>query len=221
MKFGRMSLDALDSSVPWRTFRSYKGQRHYSGAYWAATEGAHVVHESRLELSALMAADFDPTVRRIFAQPFMIRTRLGGDGPERYHIPDYLLLTDIGPVVMAVKPRVLLRVPENVEAFAWMHDVMGAKGWRFEVATDQPPVFLENLRFLAGYRRGHLISQSHLETLRTIDLHGMRFAEVLRRIGGCEPLARAALLHMLWTHEITADLHRVLSADTVLERATT
>jgi hypothetical protein len=33
----------LSSTVPWRTFRWYKGQRHYSGLYWSATMGDHVV----------------------------------------------------------------------------------------------------------------------------------------------------------------------------------
>ena len=26
----------LSKTVPWRTFRWYKGQRHYSGVYWAS-----------------------------------------------------------------------------------------------------------------------------------------------------------------------------------------
>lgn len=43
----------LSNTVPWRTFRWYKGQRHYSGLYWSATTRDHVVYESRLELSRL------------------------------------------------------------------------------------------------------------------------------------------------------------------------
>lgn len=27
----------LSNTLPWRTFRWYKGQRHYSGVYWSAT----------------------------------------------------------------------------------------------------------------------------------------------------------------------------------------
>ena len=49
----------LSSTVPWRTFRWYKGQRHYSGTYWRATTRDHVIYESRLELSRLIVADFD------------------------------------------------------------------------------------------------------------------------------------------------------------------
>jgi hypothetical protein len=49
----------LSKTVPWRTFRWYKGQRHYSGAYWSATMRDHVTYESRLELARLIFADFD------------------------------------------------------------------------------------------------------------------------------------------------------------------
>jgi hypothetical protein len=44
----------LSNTVPWRTFRWYKGQRHYSGLYWSATMRDHVVYESRLELARLI-----------------------------------------------------------------------------------------------------------------------------------------------------------------------
>ena len=33
----------LSNTGPWRTFRWYKGQRHYSGLYWSATMRDHVV----------------------------------------------------------------------------------------------------------------------------------------------------------------------------------
>ena len=37
---------ALFNSYPWRTFRSYDKQRHYSGTYWSSTLGDHVIYES-------------------------------------------------------------------------------------------------------------------------------------------------------------------------------
>ncbi|MFF2134330.1 LysR family transcriptional regulator [Streptomyces sp. NPDC058193] len=57
----------------------------------------HVIYESRLELSRLLFADFDPAVRGIVAQPFLLKTVL--EGKARWHIPDYLLLTEQVPVV--------------------------------------------------------------------------------------------------------------------------
>ena len=55
------------SAAPWRTFRWYDGQRHYSGSYWCATTQGHVIYESRLELARLIYADFDRSVRSVFA----------------------------------------------------------------------------------------------------------------------------------------------------------
>ena len=48
------------------------------GSYWSATEGRHVIYESRLGLGGLLFADFDRSVRRICAQPFLVVTRSHG-----------------------------------------------------------------------------------------------------------------------------------------------
>jgi hypothetical protein len=48
---------------------------HYLGTYWSATEGRHVFYESRLELARLLFADFDRSVHRICAQPFLLTMR--------------------------------------------------------------------------------------------------------------------------------------------------
>ena len=32
----------LKAALPWREFRWYKGQRHFSGSYWSATMGGIV-----------------------------------------------------------------------------------------------------------------------------------------------------------------------------------
>ena len=70
-----VSLADADATVlaaarPWREFRWRGGQKHYSGSYWSATEGRHVIYESRLELARLLFSDFDRSVHRICAQPF-------------------------------------------------------------------------------------------------------------------------------------------------------
>jgi hypothetical protein len=41
----------LAAGRPWRVFRWRQGQAHYSGWYWSATTGGHVVYEGRLELA--------------------------------------------------------------------------------------------------------------------------------------------------------------------------
>lgn len=68
----------LLAAAPWRTFRWFTEQRHYSGTYWCATDQGHVIYESRLELARLLFADFDRRVKHIVAQPFLLRTKVGG-----------------------------------------------------------------------------------------------------------------------------------------------
>lgn len=56
-----LTLPAFDAATPWRRFRAYRGQRHYSGSYWSATMESLVGYESRLELANLLGEDFDPS----------------------------------------------------------------------------------------------------------------------------------------------------------------
>ena len=139
----------LSNTVPWRTFRWYKGQRHYSGLYWSATMRDHVAYESRLELARLIFADFDRAVHRILAQPFLLKAKV--DGKIRKHIPDYFLVTDHGPVVVDVKPEHLLAKPTVAHTFAWTCRLVQARGWRYEVWSGAQPPELENLRLLAAW----------------------------------------------------------------------
>ncbi len=170
----------------------------------------HVVYESRLELARLIFADFDRAVQRILAQPFLLKAKV--DGKIRKHIPDYFLLTDRGPVVVDVKPEHLLAKPTVAYTFAWTRRLVEARGWLYEVWSGAQPHHLENLRFLAGYRRPWLFDAALLDRIRGADLEGRTFGEVVRGVAGCEPeVARAAVLHLLWRGELTTDLSTPLS----------
>ena len=62
-----------------------------------------VLSASRLELARLLFADFEPSVVGIVAQPFLLQTEV--KAKQRRHIPDYLFVTNQGPVVVDVKPQ--------------------------------------------------------------------------------------------------------------------
>ena len=212
------SSAVLSNAVPWRTFRWYNGQQHYSGTYWCATMHGHVVYESRLELARLIFADFDRSVRRIVAQPFLLKAKV--DGKIRKHIPDYFLVTDHGPVVVDVKPEDLLTKPVVAFSFAWARQLVEARGWRYEVWSGAPSAELENLRFLAGYRRPWLFDAALLDEIRSTDVEGRTLGEVLRGLGGHDPaLVRAAVLHLLWQGKLKTDLSTPLSGRHELARA--
>ena len=97
------------------------------GAYWSVTEGAHVIYESRLELARLLYADSDPSVGRVVAQPFLLAANVSG--VQRKHVPDYLLLTDSGPVVVDVKPASKLTESKVASTLAWTRSAIQARGW--------------------------------------------------------------------------------------------
>ena len=114
--FAEMPLAGLLTAAPWRTFVWYRGQKHYSGSYWSATEHGHVIYESLHELSCLLLADFDRAVERIVAQPFQL-TFPTRPTPTK-HVPDFLLSTNQGAVVVDVTWQDRLQDPDLVTQLA-------------------------------------------------------------------------------------------------------
>jgi hypothetical protein len=112
-----LRLADFTGSLPWRRFRSVRGQTHYSGSYASATTGGHVLCESRLEQARLLLADFDSGVCGIYAQPCLLVALAGGR--VRRRVPDFLLALSSGVVrVVNVKPAGLLRDPKITQALA-------------------------------------------------------------------------------------------------------
>jgi hypothetical protein len=214
----KVSSELLLRAAPWRTFRWYFGQRHYSGTYWSSTQGDHVIYESRLELANLLLADFDSRVRQIVAQPFMFRA--GVQGQVRKHIVDYLWGTDDGPVVVDVVRAERMSDPGIALMCAWTRLIVESLGWSYLVVNEPDPVQFGNVRFLADYRREWLINQEILVDIRSqrARFAGMSIAEAETSLAGCpKQLVRPALLHLVWSHEYSVALDEPLRPSTVLE----
>jgi hypothetical protein len=211
----KVSADGLATACPWRIFRWRQGQRHYSAAYWSATEGAHVIYESRLELARLIYADFDPSVRRIVAQPFLLMGTVGG--VERKHVPDYLLVTGSGPVVVDVKPASMVNEPKVSSTLRWTRSAVEGRGWTYEVWSEPPSVEFRNVRFLAGFRRSAHFNSGLLCKLKAADLDNMSLREAVGHISGWPgPVVRSALFHLVWSRYFDVDISRDLSPSHLL-----
>jgi hypothetical protein len=209
--------DVLDA-VPWRVPRNHRGQRHYSGMYWAETTRAFVVYESRLELARLMLADFDPTVTGIAAQPFLMQAPV--DGTTRRHIPDYLLAhADHTVSVVNIKPEQRLADPKIAAALAWPRRVIEDHGWAYEIWTGADPVYLGNVRFLAAARRVELIDQRTVDTAFAACAPGDSIGTLVRKLGSRwrPEVAKPAVLRLLWQQHLTTNLYQTLQAESVLE----
>jgi len=207
----------LAAASPWRVFRWRHGQAHYSGWYWSATTGGHVVYESRLELARLLLADFDPRVATIAAQPFCVTAEVVG--ARRRHVPDFLLLDVDGVVtVVNVKPADQLARPKVATALTWAGEVFARRGWRHEVWSGAPQVVLSNVRFLAAYRYPDRVDAATVSWIE----RQVATSAVLGDLENWDTSAagdvRAAALHLVWRGVFRIDLEAPLSAGTTLER---
>ncbi len=192
---------------------------HHSGKYSSVTTGGHVVYESRLELARLLLADFDPMVQAIFAQPCRLAARIGDR--VRHQVPDFLLVMRSGTVrVVNVKPTSRLQDPKTVEALAWPGELFRQHGWEYEIWSGADRFLLENVRFLAAYRRPGVVPTAEVEQAWEQVVDGEELALAERRLAGDRPLdeARPALMALLWSGRLTTDLSRPLSGESVLRR---
>jgi hypothetical protein len=215
----RLRLADFAGSVPWRQVRSRHGDAHYSGSYASATTGGFVIYESRLELARMLLADFDPQIQHIYAQPFRLVAYSGGR--VRRHVPDFLLVTKAGTArLVNVKPAARLADPEIAEALAWPGVLARRRGWEYEVWSGADVTLLDNVRFLAGYRRPGVVPAEQVERAWQCVRDGEQLADAELRLAGDRPRheARPALLALLWAGRLVTDLTRPLSGESVLRR---
>jgi hypothetical protein len=211
----RVAVDDLVAGLPVREFRWYKGRRHYSGWYWSSTMGGLVAYESRLELARVMLADHDRDVVAIAAQPFQL---IGPDrGQIRRHVPDFLLVSrDGGVIVVDVKAAAKLADPSVTAVFAWTRELAGRRGWGFEAWSGADQRLLDNVRFLAGYRRQAVIATALIPAVLDTARRQPSISAIERALGDKHPpvLVRPVVMHLLWEGRLEADLTRPLSART-------
>jgi hypothetical protein len=101
-------------------------------------------------------------------------------GEYRKHVPDYLLITNDGPVVVDVKPLAHLNKPVVARTFAWTRVAVESRGWRYDVLTEPSPNRLANVRFLAGFRRSEYFRRELTDRMSSPDLLGMTVGDAIR-----------------------------------------
>ncbi|MFD4400013.1 TnsA-like heteromeric transposase endonuclease subunit [Kitasatospora sp. NPDC058478] len=195
--------EPFELALPVRSFASFKGQKNFTGEYWAATSRTQVGYESWVERDAAMTLDFDPAVVALASQPFRL---VWTDGErERGHTPDYFArLLDGTGVVVDVRPQDLVD-EATAEVFAFTARICEAVGWQFRHLGDLDQPYRANLRWLARYRHRRCHRAPVADRLREV------FTEPLPLLAGAERVGdRLAVLpvlyHLLWRHELTADL---------------
>lgn len=176
---------------------------------------AHVVYESRLELSCQWLADFDPDVVGIAAQPLYV---VGDDGGRiRTRYPDFLcVVADRRVVVVDVKPEEMLKKAVVRESLDWTARVMQERGWEYIVLMSAPATTLRNVRLLAAARRSALVGPSFIEAaVETCPLDGTTIGDLEHALAISLPgAARSAVFAALWWHRLGCDLSLPLDSRT-------
>lgn len=199
---------------PVRRFAARKGQRHLSGLWWSATTGGHVGFESWLERDHLMLLDFDPGVAGISSQPFWLRWPGEGSRPVS-HAPDFFARRDDGSaIVMDCRPADR-RGPADAAKFDATARACALAGWEYRLVGAADQVVAANVRWLAGYRHPRHHRHEPAAGLRRV------FAAAAPLMAGAEaagdPIAvLPVLFHLLWRHELTADLSAPLGPFTLV-----
>lgn len=196
---------------PVRRFPSYKGQRHYSGRWWSATMGCHVGFESWLERDHLMLLDFDPAVVAVASQPFWLFWT-SEHGKARSHAPDYFVRRrDGSALVVDCRPAERIR-PKDATTFDAIRTACELLGWDYQLVGAVEALRTANVRWLAGYRH----PRHQVEPVAAVLLE--TFATPAPLMAGAEtagdPIAvLPVLFHLLWRHDLDADLSLVLHPD--------
>lgn len=123
-------------------------------------------------------------------------------------------------VVTVVDVKAASRVddPKVVAQFGWARAVCRRHGFGFEVWTGCDPVLLENVRFLAGYRRAVTVATELVEPVVEAAAEPVAITALERRLAKTAPpwVIRPVILYALWKSRLSADLSHGLDGATIV-----
>lgn len=190
-----------------RSFPSFKGQKNFTGSYYAACLDDFVGFESWLERDVAMTLDFDPAVVAFSCQPFRLSWPVCSavDARRRRHVPDFFArLADGTGVVVDVRPDDRIE-PADAEAFAATERACQEVGWVFRRTGGPGLTLAANIRWLAGYRHRRYRHEDIADRAAGVFAEPTPLLAGARRIG--DPLAVLPVLyHLMWRQDLTADL---------------
>jgi hypothetical protein len=209
----------LATARPQRQFSAYRGQKHFSGLWWATTTRSHVGYESWLERYWLIELDHDPDTDGIASQPFTLTWPSGGRRGFTEHTPDFVARRLDGTTVV-VDCRPARRITgDTAEKFAATDTACRMVNWIYLVlAEPASPIRYANLRWLAGYRHPRFadteIEQAVLEAVAS---HRGLY-DIAAAVG--DPIRTLPVIyHLLWRGELVCSHTRPLTDDAIVRRA--
>lgn len=210
----RVRAAMFDDAQPCRRFSWRTSQRHRPGLMYMQSLRRHVGFESLQEQRFLLALDFDGGAHDVLGQPFALR--YVDRRRWRLHVPDYLLRTDRGVVLVNVRPEGLVE-DDDRRNFAALDAVAAHHSWRHEVVTGWRQPAMSTVDTLSAHRRPMKDPLGvRAQVLDALDRHGPQPFAALAETTGCEAVARAFICALLWHRDATIDLGRPLGDQTVV-----
>jgi hypothetical protein len=203
------------SSDPMRHFTWRRDQRHRPGLQLLTSTDRHHGAESLEEGRMLLALDFDGDVVDVVSQPLKISFEAGGK--RRSHTPDHLAVARHGVWLIDVRPEALIKDSDR-ESFAAAAEVAVACGWRYTVAARWREHAFAGLDALASRRRLRSDPLGLRPVLLAEAVVGRKFRD-LAAATGYESIARAQLLHLLWSRRLGVDLASPLGDGSIVVSA--
>ena len=213
---GRISCSVLEFSRmpgvnggPVRWFSWQREQGHRPGLQYLVSTGRHLGAESMEEARVLLALDFAGDLIDVVSQPLLLRFTTAS-GKTRDHTPDFLAVTRSGTWLIDVRPEPRIE-DKDAESFAAAAEAALACGWRYAVAArwrEHVPASLDALSSQRRPFKDPLGLRPGL--LAAARVPGARFGEAAAG-SGCEPAARAQLLHLIWHRRVGIDLAEPLA----------
>lgn len=180
----------------------HKGQRSSPGHYWSARLSDHVGYRTRLEHDTAMVLDHDITLRRFASRPFEVSWT--ARHPARAHVPAFFARRADGTGIVVDCRHHNSRQPDPAADTA-IRDACAHAGWDHLLVTGHDPVWIENLRWLAGYRHPRHHHDRMTENL--LSAFGRPGPLVATAAAVGDPLAVLPVLyHLLWNQRLHADL---------------
>jgi hypothetical protein len=193
----------FEHALPVTPLPAYKGQRSSPGHYWSARLGDHVGYRTWLERDTAMILDHDNTLRGFASRPFELSW--AGRHPPRAHIPAYFARRADGTGIVVDCRTRNTRKPDDPTAVTAIRDACAYARWDHLLVTGHDPVWIENLRWLAGYRHPrHHHDGVEGDLLTAFDQPGPLMSTAAT-VG--DPLTVLPVLyHLLWSQRLHADL---------------
>ncbi|MCP2356780.1 hypothetical protein HD597_003800 [Nonomuraea thailandensis] len=190
-------------------------QAHTPSTHWSSTTNRMIECESYLESVWMTMLDFDPEVTGFAGQPMQLS---GVDNRGAWKAtPDlFVRRVDGSATVMEVKNPGRLNDAKVRTTAERVAACCAVAGWGYELVGEPPGRQRTiNVLALAGYRREMVGVSDYRAQLLSLAGEPVPLGQLVSFTA--EPLvARAVVLHLCWTGELSADLSRPLEDTTMV-----